>query len=210
MSIKSISERKKQCESYAMKRSEECPSTEDILAVMEQPWGKHQDGAVIFGHLLNCRECLESLRFTCEAVEEEQERKRWQAMWRQFHAKAARRICSGENIPCEERIDAIAAEATSALIIQAAVSNSDVHFWRATMAFPDVDQPDSPLTIRVEDAEGKPLPRGTFRIFGLEIPIANGTGYMTRDQLVRSHHKGGASFVWQDGALVPGTPILNA
>lgn len=77
------------------------------------------------------------------------------------------------------------------------------------MTFPDVDQPDAPLTIRVDDAGETPIQEGTFIVFGIEIPLVNGRGLLLRSQLAECHHKGGAAFRWQDGSVVPGAPVLN-
>ena len=192
-----------------MKIVNECPSAEDILAVIEQPDAERMDADAIFEHLLHCRECRAALAFTCEAITVEQARRRQQALWRLFHAKMSRRLFDREYASGKGSIDAIAAEAPAVLIIQATVTDSDTRFWRATMTFPDVDQVDSPLEIRIEDSKGTPLQNGMFRIFGLEIPIVNGAGCLTRDQLAKCHHKGGASFAWQDGVSVPGAPVLN-
>lgn len=191
-----------------MKHVNECPSAEDILAVIERPGMGCTDANAVFEHLLHCRKCRSALAFTCEAVTVEQERKRQQTLWRLFHAKVSSRLSPGY-ASSEECIDAIAAEAPATLIIQSMISDSDPHFWRATMTFPDVDQSDSSLEICIYDSKRNPLQNGTFRIFGLGIPIVNGVGYLTRDQLAKCHHKGGASFTWQDGASVPGAPVLN-
>ena len=77
------------------------------------------------------------------------------------------------------------------------------------MTFPDVDQSEASLTIRVDDANGNPIPHGQFIIFGIEIPISDGMGQMTRTQFSDFHSKGGAAFRWQDGSMVSGAPVLN-
>ena len=78
------------------------------------------------------------------------------------------------------------------------------------MTFPDVDMPEAPLVIKVEDMSGTPVQNGTFRIFGIEVPIVDGEGQLTRDQFAECHHKGGAAFRWQDGTVISGAPVLNA
>ena len=77
------------------------------------------------------------------------------------------------------------------------------------MTFPDVDQPEAPLEIRVDGASGMPVTDGEFIIFGIEIPIKNGAGQLTRTQLAEFHHKGGCTFRWKDGCVTSGAPVLN-
>lgn len=109
----------------------------------------------------------------------------------------------------DECVDAIAAESPAVLVLQSSVAYDDIHFWRATMTFPDVDQPEAPLEICVVGANGKPVSDGDFIIFGIEIPIKNGAGQLTRTQLAEFHHKGGSAFRWKDGCVTSGAPVLN-
>jgi len=188
-----------------------CPSPETILAAIEHPNGECSDDAdAVFQHLLHCRECRAALKFVCTAVAFERDRKRQQALWRQFRAKLHDGFTSRSDYSDGECFDAIAAEAPAVLILQSSVEDSDVHFWRVTMTFPDVDQTEEPLAIRVDDANETPIANGTFILFGIEIPIVNGAGCLTRTQLEKCHHKGGAAFRWQDGSVVSGAPVLNA
>lgn len=114
------------------------------------------------------------------------------------------------NCQSDEYIDAIAAEAPAVLVLQSSVAENDIHFWRATMTFPDVDQPEAPLEIRVAGANGMPVSDGDFVIFGIEISIKNGAGRLARAQLAEFHHKGGSAFRWKDGRVTSGAPVLNA
>ena len=77
------------------------------------------------------------------------------------------------------------------------------------MTFPEVDQPEAPIEIRVESASRMPVSDGEFIIFGIEIPIKNGAGQLTRTQLAEFHHKGGSIFRWKDGCVTSGAPVLN-
>lgn len=147
--------------------------------------------------------------FVCTAVAFERDRKRQQTLWHQFRVKMHDGFAPGSDCSDGECFDAIAAEAPAALILQSSVENRDVHFWRATMTFPDVDQPEAPLAIRVDGANGTLIQNGMFILFGIEIPIVNGAGQLTRAQLAECHHKGGAAFRWPDGNVVSGAPVLN-
>ncbi len=188
-----------------------CPSAETILAVVEHPNEGCSDVAnAVIQHLLHCRECRAALTFVCTAGAFARERKRQQALWRQFRAKMHDGFASGSDVSDGECLDAIAAEAPAVLILQSPVEDASAHFWRATMTFPDVDQLEEPLSIRVDDAKGRPIRNGMLILFGIEIPIANGAGQLTRAQLAECHHKGGAAFRWQDGNVVAGAPVLNA
>lgn len=186
-----------------------CPSAEAILAAVEHPTSVCSDADAVFRHLLDCRECRGALTFVCAAVALEQDRKRQQLLWRRFRAKVSNGLVFRNSRLDGECIDAIAAGMPAALILEASVPDSDIHFWRATMTFPDVDQPKAPLTIRVDDANGSTIQDGQFIIFGVEIPIINGVGCLSRVQLAECHHKGGSAFRWQDGCLVSGAPVLN-
>ena len=188
-----------------------CPSAETILAVVEHPEaGRSNVAESVFRHLLHCRDCREVLTFVCAAVAFERDRKRQQALWRQFQAKMSNGLVSGNGGSDEEYFDAIAAEVPAALILQSAVENNDIHFWKATITFPEVDQTDAPLTIMVDDVKKTPIHNGTFVLFDIEIPIVDGIGKLTRTQLAECHHKGGAAFRWQDGSEISGAPVLNA
>ena len=124
-----------------------CPSAEMILAAVEHSdVGCSNDGAV-FQHLLQCRECRAALAFVCTSVAFELDRKRQQALWRQFRAKVSNGFMPRNNSPSGECIDAIAAESPAVLVLQSSVAYNDVHFWRATMTFPDVDQATEPLEL---------------------------------------------------------------
>ena len=188
-----------------------CPSAETILAVVEHPGEGCSDAAnAVLQHLLRCRECRAALKFVCTAVAFERDRKRQQALWRQFQAKMHDGFAPGSDCSDGEFLDAIAAEAPAVLTLQSSVEDADVHFWRATMTFPDVDQPEEPLAIRVDGADGAPIQNGSLIVFGIEVPIVNGAGQLTRVQLAECHQKGGAAFRWQDGSVVSGAPVLNA
>jgi len=167
------------------------------------------DAGSVFQHLLHCRECRAALAFVCISVAFEQDRKRQQALWRQFLAKMTNAVMLRNNFPPDEYVDAIAAESPAVLVLQSSVADDDIHFWRATMTFPDVDQSEAPLEIRVVDARGMPVSDGDFIIFGIEISIKDGAGQLTRTQLAEFHHKGGAAFRWKDNCLVSGAPVLN-
>ena len=130
-------------------------------------------------------------------------------MWRQFRAKVSKGLAFRYGCPDGECPDAFAAEASAALLLQSSVADDDSHFWRASLTFPDADQSEAPLTIQVGDARGVPVQGGTFIMFGIEIPIVDGGGQLTRTQLAECHHKGGSAFRWQDGCVVPGAPVLN-
>ena len=186
-----------------------CPSAETILAVVEHSEIGRSDASSVFQHLLNCRECRAALAFVCTSVAFEQDRKRQQALWRQFLAKMTNGFMLRNNSSPDECVDAIAAESPAVLVLQSSVAYDDIHFWRATMTFPDVDQPEAPLEICVVGANGKPVSDGDFIIFGIEIPIKNGAGQLTRTQLAEFHHKGGSAFRWQDGCVTSGAPVLN-
>ena len=186
-----------------------CPSAGMILAAVEHSNAGHSDADAVFRHLLHCRECRAALTFVCTAVAFERDWKKQQALWRQFRARVSKGRAFGNKNSGDEGLDAIAAEVPAALILQSSVADDDIHFWRATMTFPDVDQLEAPLAIRVDDMNGTPVQNGKFTIFGIEIPIANGSGCLTRAQLAECHHKGGAFFRWQDGCVISGAPVLN-
>ena len=187
-----------------------CPSAEAILAAIEHPVEECSDVInAVLQHLLSCRECRAALSFVCTAVAFDRDRKKQQAIWRQFRAKMHDGLASGSDCSDRECFDAIAAAAPAVLTLQSSVEDTDVHFWRATMTFPDIDQIEEPLSIRVDDASGVSIQNGTLILFGIEIPIVNGAGRLTRAQLAGCHHKGGAAFRWQDGDVVVGAPVLN-
>ena len=185
-----------------------CPSAEATLAVVEHP-GCSDAANTVLQHLLCCRECRAALAFVCTAVAFERDRERQQVLWRQFRTKIRDGFAPGSDCSDGESFDAIAAEAPATLMLQSSVENTDVHFWRATMTFPDVDQPETPMAILVEGANGTPIQDGMLILFGLKIPLVNGEGQLTRAQLAACHHKGGAAFRWQDGNVVSGAPVLN-
>ncbi|MBQ3097813.1 MAG: hypothetical protein IJC66_06615 [Kiritimatiellae bacterium] len=188
-----------------------CPSVETIHAAIEHPDAGCPDVAgTVFWHLLHCRECRAALTFVCTAVAFERDLKRQQALWRQFQARMPIGLVFRKDHFDGEGLDAIAAEAPAALVLRSSVTDADIHFWRATITFPDVDQPEAPLPIHIDGADRTPVQNGTFILFGIEIPIENGTGELTRAQLAECHYKGGAAFRWQDGSEVPGAPVLNA
>ena len=186
-----------------------CPSAETILAAVEHPGEGCSDPANVVQHLLRCRECRAVLTFVCTAVAFELDRKRQQALWRRCRAKIHDGFVPRSDCTDGECFDAIAAETPAVLILQSSVEKRDVHFWRATMTFPDVDWTEAPLAIRVEGANGTPIQNGIFVLFGIEIPIVKGAGQLSRAQLAECHHKGGAVFKWQDGVAVSGAPVLN-
>ena len=181
-----------------------------MLAAIEHPNSGSADAAAVFCHLLSCRGCRAALAFVCTAVALEQDRERQQLSWRQFQAMASNALSPAECAADGECIDAIAAEMPACLIFESEARRSGGLFWRATMTFPDIDQPDAPLTIRVNDAKGNPIQSGEFLLFGVKIPLVDGTGIMTRAQLAACHHKGGAAFRRQGGRLTYGAPVLNA
>jgi len=154
--------------------------------------------------------CRAALTFVCTSVEFELERRWQQAQWRLFLAKvSAWTVSQRSGRQGGECRDAIAAEASAELFIQSSVSKKDIHFWRASLTFPEADQLEAPLAIRVDDAKGRPVQDGVFILFGVEIPIIDGMGGLTRAQLAEFHEKGGSTFRWGDGSVVSGAPVLN-
>ena len=186
-----------------------CPPAETILAAVERPAAGDVGGATVFRHILRCRECRAAVAFVCAAVASERDRKRQQALWRGFRARISGRLVHWKMVANGESIDAIAASSSAMLVFKSCVADDDAEFWRAKMIFPDIDSPDAPLEINVEGAAGKPIAQGSLVLFGIEIPIANGAGRLTRTQLAEFHQRGGVAFRRRGGRLVPGAPVLN-
>ncbi len=210
MSIKSTSGRKRQCASSATKTTHDmCPAAETILAAVEHPDIGCPDADVAFHHLLHCRECRAALSFVCTAVAFERDRERQQALWHLFQVKASNVLAHRSGCSDGVCLDAIAAEVPAALILQSSVEDTDAHFWRATLTFSDVDQPEEVLEIRVFNANGILVQDGILTLFGIEIKIINGVGKLTRPQFSECYHKGGAAFRWHDGSVIYGAPVLN-
>ena len=210
MSTKSTSARKKPCASSETKRlaGKKCPSPETVLSVFENPDVSTATSNLVFRHLLRCRECRAALAFVCTSAAEQLERKRQQAAWRRFQAavvRIARRNAAGAG-----EIDAIAAGGPAVLVLRSGVAKKEKHNWQADLTFPDADQPNEPLTLKVHGRAGNSVDAGTFVIFGLEIPIKGGVGHLSRTQLLENHHRGGVAFSWPDGSTIAGTPVLNA
>ena len=157
---------------------------------------------------LRCREGRAALALVCTSAAEQLERKRQQAAWRRFQAavvRIARRNAAGAG-----EIDAIAAGGPAVLVLRSGVAKKEKHNWQADLTFPDADQPNEPLTLKVHGRAGNSVDAGTFVIFGLEIPIKGGVGHLSRTQLLENHHRGGVAFRWPDGSTIAGTPVLNA
>ena len=107
-------------------------------------------------------------------------------------------------------MDAIAAGGAAVLVLRSGMARREEYNWQADLTFPDIDQPNVPLTVQVHGGRGNPVDTGTFVIFGLEIPIKGGIGHLSRIQLLENHHRGGVAFKWPDGRTIAGAPVLNA
>jgi len=76
-----------------------------------------------------------------------------------------------------------AALSTKTLYFEAICRKSDTGYWRAEMTFPSAPTPETMLTIRFMDAQGKLITNGMLNFCNIEKPVVNGRCFLTIAEL---------------------------
>jgi hypothetical protein len=182
-------------------KSHPCPDQESIAAFAAGGLAETLREEV-FLHICSCGECRRSLRFACEcriadkqqtwpivtAQEAEQAKTVFDLVLRLRDMPSERALLwlrfSQALTPVREVLAAADGQTPDQKLQTAALSGHICFFaecgkrapgyWQAKIAIPTAPTPETELRIRIQDAQGKPVPNGVFILCGIELPVADG------------------------------------
>lgn len=225
MSIKYSTGRNRQCAKCEMRKThtrETCPSAEEVISFAANPMAS-PDADMIFGHLLECDDCRESLAFVISAnhaMVSQKARSGSRARGKSdasalsialFLSRNPARKVAGTAATAEQ--DAIAAgiePGDGHLYFHGGRGGPDGVSWQAEVGVPQGDVAQDFLDVRVScKIGGADAYEGVFRLCGATAEIKNGEGRLSREALAESLATGGVSFKPAGRRAVVGTPMFG-
>jgi hypothetical protein len=213
----------------------QCPDQEKVAAFAS---GRLDDARreALFLHFMTCDACCRSLRFSCECLVADR-RQSWPIVTSQ-ESEHVRRVFDWvirmKDMPSESAllwlrfsqaltpardVMAVADGQTSDQRLQAAALSGHICFfadcgkqlpdyWQARIALPVAPAPETELRIRVQDAKGEPIARGTFVLCGIELPVSDGCAKVRLADLQGHLDTPIVAMRFPDGKKSSGTPRL--
>ena len=192
-----------------------CPDPELVLSLVSGRRLLPGDLPVLW-HLAGCQECQSALAFTAAAVN-------WSAATRQsaregvWTETAVRRLAQRLAFwkRCLERgTDAVAAgtDSDGRLLFRSAEDAPPDRAWKAQLVFSPSMDSSAPFALEMLPVDGHTAMMGHFVLFGVSVPVTDGTAAFPPDILARAANAdspGGVSFIAQDGVETAGVPILD-
>jgi hypothetical protein len=107
--------------------------------------------------------------------------------------------------------DAFAAGASGGrLLFRSADGVPPDRAWNAELVLPHPEAPSPEFLVRLQTASGAVPPSGRFVLFGVSVPVRDGSASLPPRILENATPSGGVAFVAPDGTATPGVPVFDA
>lgn len=107
--------------------------------------------------------------------------------------------------------DAFAASAAGERILFRSINGATPdRAWNAELLLPHPDAPSPEFSVRLQLASGTESASGRFVLFGVSVPVRNGSASLPPDILGNATPSGKVAFVAPDGTVTPGVPVFDA